>query len=192
MEPVKKRQKAKTFLILQVKVLALCAILVLFMLSSVSCIDEPSDWLSSLRGELSLSVRVVRRSTGEEIKASLTVLAPNDAEGERAERAYTLKYLSPETLCGLSESFDGKTLTLSLDGFESASFDYGTESTATLSLGARVTELFTPSAVKEVKSGGTYTEIVTDNAIYYVDGSGSVREISSSEIRIIIESYQTN
>lgn len=181
-------KKEKYFSILPVKVLGLCAILVLSVIFAVSCVDEPSDWLSSIQGELSLSVRVIRRGTGDEIKADIAIFASTSAD-ENANRAYVLKYTSPDTVNGMIESFDGKTVTLSLDGFEGASFDYETENAAPTSLGAYTVDLFTPSAVKEVKNGGTYTEVVTDNATYCVDESGAVREICSSDIRVIIEKY---
>lgn len=188
MKTVKIAKKEKYFSILRAKVLGLCAILVFFSFLSVSCIEEPSDWLSSLRSELFLSVRVIRKSTGEDVRADIRIFAPASGENN-ASRAYTLEYIAPDTLAGICESFDGKTLTISLTDFEDASFGASSENIAPHSLGVYTVDFFTPSAVKEVKSGGTYTEVVTDNAIYYVDGDGIVREISSSDIRVIIEKY---
>ncbi len=188
MKTAKITKEEKYFSILRVKVLGLCAILVLFSFLSVSCIEEPSDWLSSLRGELSVSVRVIRKDTGEDVRADIRIFAPTGEENN-ANRSYTFKYLAPNTLTGICESFDGKTLTISLTDFEDASFGASSESVTPHSLGAYTVGFFTPSAVKEVRSGGTYTEVVTDNATYYVDESGIVREISSSGIRVIIEKY---
>lgn len=188
MKTAKITKKEKYFSILRVKVLGLCAILVLFSFLSLSCIEEPSDWLSSLRGELSVSVRVIRKDTGEDVRADIIIFA-STGEENNANRAYTLKYLAPDTLTGICESFDGKTLTISLTDFEDASFGASSENVTSHSLGAYTVGLFTPSAVKEVGSGGTYTEVVTDNATYYVDESGIVREISSSDIRVLIEKY---
>lgn len=188
MKTVNLAAKEKYFSTLHMKVLGLCAILVLSALFTVSCIEEPSDWLSSLRGELSLSVRVIRKGTGEDIKADIRIFAPNEGE-ESAKRAYELKYLAPDTLTGVCESFDGYALTISLTDFKDASFCASSETVPPRSLGAYTVDFFTPSTVKEVRSGGTYTEVVTDNAIYYVDADGIVREISSSDIRVIIEKY---